>query len=77
MRNILKSLNYQTYLNTNTMGMEFYATGWFAVILWFLIFHWKELKDHKADYTYMPAYILLSWLFIILDLYDMIKHRKK
>lgn len=59
------------------MGMNFYAAGWFAVILWILIFHRKDLKDPKADYTYMPAYILLSWLFIILDLYAMIKHRKK
>lgn len=39
------------------MGMEFYAAGWFAVILWFLIFHWKDLKDPEADYTYMPACI--------------------
>lgn len=59
------------------MGIEFYAAGGFAVILWILIFHWKELKDPKADYTYIPACIVLSWLFIILDLYAMIKHRSK
>lgn len=58
------------------MGMEIYAAGWLAVILWVLIFHRKDLKDPKADYAYIPACILLSWLFIILDIYAMIKHRK-